>query len=70
MVTGDSVGELSPRALAAPLTAGEPLLPSLLRPPDVQTTPDLFAVELDQARAVLGRIDPCGRVDVYATDVI
>ena len=70
MVTADSVGELSPRSLAAPLAAGEPVLPSLLRPPDVQTAPDLLAVELDQARAVLGRIDPGDRVDVYATDVI
>lgn len=67
MVTGDSVGELAPWVLAEPLTAGEPLLPSLLRPPDVQTAPDLLAVELDQAHAVLGRIDPGDRVDVYAT---
>lgn len=67
MVAGDSVGELSAWVLAAPLTAGEPLLPSLLRPPDVQAAPDLLALELDQARAVLGRIDPGDRVDVYAT---
>ena len=57
-VTGDSVGE--------------PLLPTLLRPLDVQTAPDLLAAELDQARAVLGgiHVDPGHRVDVYATDVI
>ncbi len=67
LVEGDSPGDLSAWVLAAPLTAGEPLLPSLLRPPDVQAAPDLLAVELDQAHAVLGRIDPGDRVDVYAT---
>lgn len=67
MVTGDSPGDLSGWVLAAPLAAGEPLLPSLLRPPAVQGAPDLLAVEIDQAHAVLGRIDPGDRIDVYAT---
>jgi Flp pilus assembly protein CpaB len=67
MVEGDSPGELSAWVLAAPLTSGEPLLPSLLRPPAVQAAPDLLAVELDQAHAVLGRIDPGDHVDVYGT---
>lgn len=67
LVIGDSPGELSDWVLAAPLANGEPLLPSLLRPPDVQDAPDLLAVELDEARAVLGRVDPGDRVDIYAT---
>jgi len=67
MVTGDSPGELSDWVLVAPLAAGEPLIPSLLRPPEVQTTPDLLALDIAQAHAVLGQIDPGDRVDIYAS---
>lgn len=67
MVTGDSPGEISDWVLIAPLAAGEPLVPSLLRPPEVQTTPDLLALEIGQAHAVLGQIDPGDRVDIYAS---
>ena len=67
MVTGDSPGELSDWVLVAPLAEGEPLIPSLLRPPEVQTTPDLLALEIAQAHAVLGQIDPGDRVDIYAS---
>ena len=67
MVVGDSPGDLSAWVLAAPLAAGEPLLPSLLRPPEVQTAPNLLALEIDEAHAVLGRLDPGDRVDIYAS---
>jgi Flp pilus assembly protein CpaB len=67
MVTGDSPGELAEWVLIAPLAAGEPLVPSLLRPPEVRTTPDLLALEIAQAHAVLGQIDPGDRVDIYAS---
>jgi Flp pilus assembly protein CpaB len=67
MVVGDSPGDLSDWVLAAPLAAGEPLLPSLLRPPEVQTAPNLLALEIDEAHAVLGRLDPGDRVDIYAS---
>ena len=67
MVIGDSPGELSDWVLVAPLAAGEPLLPSLLRPPEVQATPDLLALEIAEAHAVLGQIDPGDRVDIYAS---
>ena len=67
MVTGDSPGEISDWVLVAPLVAGEPLIPSLLRPPEVQTTPDLLALAIAQAHAVLGQIDPGDRVDIYAS---
>jgi len=67
MVTGDSPGDLSDWVLVAPLAAGEPLLPSLLRPPEVQTAPNLLALEIDEAHAVLGRLDPGDTVDIYAS---
>ncbi len=67
LVIGDEPGELSEWVLVAPLTAGEPLLPSLLRAPEVQAAPNLLALELDRAHAVLGRIDPGDRVDIYAS---
>lgn len=67
MVTGDSPGDLSDWVLVAPLAAGEPLLPSLLRPPEVQTAPNLLALEVDEAHAVLGRLDPGDTVDIYAS---
>ena len=67
MVVGDSPGDLSDWVLSAPLAAGEPLLPSLLRPPEVQTAPNLLALEIDEAHAVLGRLDPGDRVDIYAS---
>lgn len=67
MVTGDSPGELSDWVLVAPLAAGEPLLPSLLRPPQVQTTPDLLSLDIARSHAVLGQIDPGDRVDIYAS---
>ena len=67
LVVGDEPGELSDWVLVAPLTAGEPLLPSLLRASEVQAAPDLLALELDRSHAVLGRIDPGDRVDIYAS---
>ncbi len=67
LVVGDEPGELSDWVLVAPIASGEPLLPSLLRPPEVQSAPDLLALEIDESHAVLGRIDPGDRVDVYAS---
>ncbi len=67
LVVGDEPGELSDWVLVAPIAAGEPLLPSLLRAPEVQAAPDLLALKLDRAHAVLGRIDPGDRVDIYAS---
>lgn len=67
LVVGDEPGELSDWVLVTPLAAGEPILPSLLRAPEVQAAPNLLALELDSAHAVLGRIDPGDRVDIYAS---
>ena len=67
LVIGDEPGELSDWVLVTPLAAGEPILPSLLRAPEVQAAPNLLALELDSAHAVLGRIDPGDRIDIYAS---
>ena len=67
LVTGDSLGELSDWSLKLPVNAGEPLLPSMLQPPQVAAASDLLAIELDAARAVLGRLFAGDQVDVYYT---
>jgi len=67
LVAGDEVGELEGWVLGAPISAGEPLLPSQLRPPEVLAAPDALAVELPAAHAVLGQLGAGDRVDVYAT---
>lgn len=67
LVVGDEPGELSEWVLVAPIASGEPILPSLLRAPEVRAAPDLLALELDRAHAVLGRIDPGDRIDIYAS---
>ncbi|MEA3502635.1 MAG: RcpC/CpaB family pilus assembly protein [Actinomycetota bacterium] len=67
LVVGDEPGELSDWVLVAPIASGEPILPSLLRAPEVQEAPDLLALELDSAHAVLGRINPGDRIDIYSS---
>jgi Flp pilus assembly protein CpaB len=67
LVAGDELGELEGWVLGAPISAGEPLLPSQLRPPEVLAAPDALAVELSAANAVLGQLTAGDRVDVYAT---
>ena len=67
LVLGDSRGDLTDWVLVTPIAAGEPLLPSLLRPPETQSAPDLLALEIDESHAVLGRLSPGDRVDVYAS---
>lgn len=67
LLEGDELGELGDWVLAAPITAGEPILPSLLRPGEALAAPDSIAIELDAAHAVLGQLNPGDRVDVYAT---
>lgn len=67
MVSGDELGELGDWVLATPLAAGEPLIPSLLRPAESLAAPDTIAVQLEAAHAVLGQLSAGDRVDVYAT---
>ncbi len=67
LVEGDAVGELGEWTLRVPLAAGEPLVPSLLVPPQVGSSPDAFALSLDRAHAVQGRLGPGDSVDVLVT---
>lgn len=67
LVAGDELGELDGWVLATPIAAGEPLLPSLLRPVEALDAPDTIAIELDSAHAVLGQLSAGDRVDVFAT---
>jgi Flp pilus assembly protein CpaB len=67
LVVGDSLGELADWTLAVPLRSGEPLVPSMLRPPELMAAPGLLALALDESHAVLGRLAPGDRVDVYVT---
>jgi Flp pilus assembly protein CpaB len=66
-VVGDEVGELADWSLRVPLAAGEPIVPSLLQPPQVLAATSLLSLELASAHAVLGRLAPGDLIDVYAT---
>ncbi|MGH8934905.1 MAG: SAF domain-containing protein [Acidimicrobiia bacterium] len=67
LVAGDALGDLSDWTLAVPLRAGEPLLPSLLRPPERQAAPDVMALALEESHAAFGRVDSGDLVDLYVT---
>lgn len=67
LVAGDALGDLSDWTLSVPLRAGEPLLPSLLRPPERQAAPDVMALALEESHAALGRIGSGDLVDLYVT---
>lgn len=67
LVQGTEPGELADWTLKVPLAAGEPLLTSLLQPPQVLSAPDLLALDIEAAHAVLGRLVAGDLVDVYLT---
>lgn len=67
LVAGNELGELGEWTLAHPLAAGEPLVPSLLAPPQLQTAPNLFALAVEQTHAVLGRLSAGDHIDIYVT---
>lgn len=67
LVEGESIGELSEWSVRVPIVAGEPLLPSLLQPPEILIAPNVVALSLDPAHAVLGRLVAGDRVDIYQT---
>ena len=67
LVSGDELGELTDWVLASPIAAGEPLLPSLLRPVEALAAPDTIAIQLDSAHAVLGQLGAGDRIDIFAT---
>ncbi len=67
LVVGDDIGELSGWVLARPVAAGEPIVPSLLRPPETVSASATMALSLEATHAVLGRLSPGDLVDVYVT---
>jgi len=67
LVEGASLGELEDWSLRVPIVAGEPLLPSLLQPPELLIAPNVVALSLDPSHAVLGRLVAGDRVDIYRT---
>lgn len=67
LVVGDTVGELGEWALVSPIESGEPLLASLLQPPELISTPNVIALSLAAENAVLGRLTAGDKVDVYVT---
>ncbi|MDP8958961.1 MAG: RcpC/CpaB family pilus assembly protein [Actinomycetota bacterium] len=67
LVEGASVGELADWTLVTPLAAGEPLVPSLLRPPARGAAPDLMSIAVEESHAALGEVGAGDRVDVWVT---
>jgi hypothetical protein len=67
LVAADSPAGLADWTLAAPLAAGEPLVPSLLRAPERRDRPDVLALSLQRDQAVLGELQTGDLVDVYVT---
>ncbi len=67
LVVGDDIGQLSQWVLARPVDAGEPIVPSLLRPPETVSASSTMALSLEATHAVLGRLSPGDLVDVYVT---
>ena len=67
LVVGDSLGELEEWSLRVPLAEGEPLVPSLMQPPELLASPNVIALSLAAENAVLGRLVPGDEVDVYVT---
>jgi Flp pilus assembly protein CpaB len=67
LVVGDSVGDLEAWSLRVPLAEGEPLVVSLLQPPELVTSPNVIALSLASQNAVLGRLVAGDKVDVYVT---
>jgi len=67
LVSGDSVGDLEDWSLRVPLEEGEPLVTSLIQPPELVASPNVIALSLPAENAVLGRLVAGDRVDVYVT---
>lgn len=67
LVAGDAIGELELWTLRVPLAEGEPLVASLIRPPELVEAPNVIALSLRVENAVLGRLVAGDAVDVYHT---
>jgi hypothetical protein len=67
LIVGSTVGELAEWTLITPLAEGEPLLVSLIRPPQQVTAPQQMALALPATQAVLGTIQAGDSVDILVT---
>ncbi|GMQ92962.1 MAG: hypothetical protein BMS9Abin12_0439 [Acidimicrobiia bacterium] len=67
LVSGDSIGDLKDWSLRVPLEEGEPLVTSLIQPPELVASPNVIALSLRAENAVLGRLVAGDYVDVYVT---
>jgi Flp pilus assembly protein CpaB len=68
LVAGDAVGDLEDWSLRVPLAEGEPLIGSLMQPPELVAMPNVIALSLASENAVLGRLVAGDKVDVYLTN--
>jgi Flp pilus assembly protein CpaB len=66
-VVGNDAGDLADWSLARPIENGEPIVPSMLVPPQMGPMPDVLAMSLDPSHAVLGELSKGDLVDVYRT---
>jgi Flp pilus assembly protein CpaB len=67
LVAGDALGDLEDWSLSVAVKQGEPLLPSLLRAPEIVAMPNVLAMSLDPEHAVLGQLGTGDHVDIYHT---
>ncbi len=67
LVAGDSIGALEEWSLRVPLAEGEPLVSSLMQPPELLAMPNVIALSLAAENAVLGRLVAGDKVDIYLT---
>ena len=67
LVEGSGLGEIEGWTVSASLSEGEPLLPSLLRPPELLTASNLISIGVERSHAVLGRVGAGDSVDIYVT---
>lgn len=67
LIEGESLGDLAGWTLAVHLATGEPLLASLLRPPQLREAGSMISVGVERSHAVLGRLAAGDIIDIYVT---
>ncbi len=67
LIIGSDIGELADWTLVTPLAEGEPLLASLIRPPQQITAPRQMALAVPATQAVLGSVQAGDSVDILVT---
>ncbi len=67
LIVGSDIGELADWTLVTPLAEGEPLLASLIQPPQQVTAPQQMALAIPATQAVLGEIQAGDSIDILVT---